>query len=130
MTKIFKNGPSEICGRQPLKNLNDMICLRILCPICLETGAWSSIIPPIFSDLWGHFHHCSDYLTISDPDVEVLIYSEVIFSTLSLSLYHMWCFAMFHCHYIICDACNFTKSNTPPWVFFTFFKLYQRYQIA
>ena len=20
-------------------------------------------------------------------------------------------------------ACNFTKSNTPPWVFFTFFKL-------
>ena len=21
-------------------------------------------------------------------------------------------------------ACNFTKSNTPPWVFFTFFKLY------
>ena len=22
-------------------------------------------------------------------------------------------------------ACNFTKSNTPPWVFFTFFKLYK-----
>ena len=27
-------------------------------------------------------------------------------------------------------ACNFTKSNTPLWGFFTFFKLYQRYQIA
>ena len=27
-------------------------------------------------------------------------------------------------------ACNFTKSNTPPWVFFTFFKLYRWYQIA
>ena len=27
-------------------------------------------------------------------------------------------------------ACNFTKSNTLPWVFFTFFKLYERYQIA
>ena len=27
-------------------------------------------------------------------------------------------------------ACNFTKSNTPPWVFFTFFKLYKCYQIA
>ena len=27
-------------------------------------------------------------------------------------------------------ACNFTKSNTPPWVFFTFFKLYKWYQIA
>ena len=30
----------------------------------------------------------------------------------------------------ICDACNFTKINTPPWVFFTFFKLYKCYQIA
>ena len=25
---------------------------------------------------------------------------------------------------------NFTKGNTPPWVFFTFFKLYKWYQIA
>ena len=28
------------------------------------------------------------------------------------------------------SACNFTKINTPPWVFFTFFKLYKQYQIA
>ena len=28
------------------------------------------------------------------------------------------------------EACNFTKINTPPSVFFTFFKLYKRYQIA
>ena len=28
------------------------------------------------------------------------------------------------------EACNFTKSNTPPWVFFTFFKLHKWYQIA
>ena len=27
-------------------------------------------------------------------------------------------------------ASNFTKSNTPPWVFITFFKLYKWYQIA
>ena len=27
-------------------------------------------------------------------------------------------------------ACNFTESNTPPWVFFTFFKLYEWYQIT
>ena len=26
-------------------------------------------------------------------------------------------------------ACNFTKSNTPPWVFLTFFKLYKWYQM-
>ena len=27
-------------------------------------------------------------------------------------------------------VCNFSKSNTPPWVFFKFFKLYKWYQIA
>ena len=27
-------------------------------------------------------------------------------------------------------ACNFTKINTLPWVFFTLFKLYKWYQIA
>ena len=28
------------------------------------------------------------------------------------------------------EVCNFTKSNTPPWVLFKFFKLYKWYQIA
>ena len=28
------------------------------------------------------------------------------------------------------SACNITKINTPPWMFFTFFKLYKWYQIA
>ena len=28
------------------------------------------------------------------------------------------------------EACNFTKSNTTPWVFFTFLKLCKWYQIA
>ena len=28
------------------------------------------------------------------------------------------------------QACNFTKSNTPPLIFFTFFKLYKWHQIA
>ena len=28
------------------------------------------------------------------------------------------------------EASNFTKSNAPPWVFFTFFKLFELYQIA
>ena len=27
-------------------------------------------------------------------------------------------------------ACNFTESDTHPWVFFTFFKLYKWYQIT
>ena len=28
------------------------------------------------------------------------------------------------------EACNFTKSNTPPWVFCIFLKLYKWYQIV
>ena len=28
------------------------------------------------------------------------------------------------------EACNFTKINTPPWVFFKFLKLYKWYQIC
>ena len=32
--------------------------------------------------------------------------------------------------YHLYKACNFTKSNTRAWMFFTFFKLYKWYQIA
>ena len=31
---------------------------------------------------------------------------------------------------VLASACNFTKINTPPWVFFMFLKLYRSYQIA
>ena len=33
--KVFKNGPSKICGRQPLKNLGDMVRLRKFFKGCL-----------------------------------------------------------------------------------------------
>ena len=29
----------------------------------------------------------------------------------------------------VAEHCNFTKTNTLPWVLFTFFKLYKCYQI-
>ena len=32
--------------------------------------------------------------------------------------------------FVQAKACNFTKVNTPPWVFFSFFKLYEWYEIA
>ena len=61
---------------------------------------------------------------------------EYVLSTKS----YMWCVARFGsicrpeaCNFIkkeILAACNFTKINTPLWVFFTFFKLYKCYQIA
>ena len=37
---------------------------------------------------------------------------------------------MEECYFLSAEACNFTKSKTPPWVFFTFLKLYKWYQIA
>ena len=46
----------------------------------------------------------------------------------------MWyiCISHFHfaIHFVIIAACNFTESNAPPCVFFTFFKLYKWYQVA
>ena len=53
----------------------------------------------------------------------------------------MWCFARFGTYHpynlknvknthggvlplVKASACNFTKNNTPSWVFFTFFKLW------
>ena len=27
--KVFKKGPSKICGRQPLKNFKNLVCLRL-----------------------------------------------------------------------------------------------------
>ena len=38
-----------------------------------------------------------------------------------------WVFFMFFTFF---KACSFTKINTPPWMFFTIFKLYKWYQIA
>ena len=42
-----------------------------------------------------------------------------------------WKTSMEECYFQwSCRLKAFTKSETPPWVFFTFFKLYKRYQIA
>ena len=38
--------------------------------------------------------------------------------------------AIWYYLYDLALACNFTKSNTRPWVFFTLFKLYKWYQIV
>ena len=43
-------------------------------------------------------------------------------------LYHLY--RMLLLFKLQAEACDFTKSNTLPWVFFTFFKLYECYQIA
>ena len=49
---------------------------------------------------------------------------------LGLQSYVMRCSIWYYLHnFKKPKVCNFTKSNTPPWVFFTFFKLYKWYQI-
>ena len=48
--KLIKNGPSEICGRQPLKILSDMICLSRLHHFRFFRGC----LPQIFlGSLWN-----------------------------------------------------------------------------
>ena len=68
-------------------------------------------------------------------------------SLIFISLHVMCCAIWYHLYYIKnvknthggvlilvvklqTSACNFTKINSPPWVFFTFFKLYRWYQIG
>ena len=81
---------------------------------------------------------CKDGLFFSSDANEALTHSKS----------YMWCVARFNTMCTIlknvknthggvlllaklqAKACNFTKSNTPSWVFFTFFKLYEWYQIA
>ena len=57
---------------------------------------------------------------------------------LDISIY-LWCVGRFGTICLILkrcktpmedSACKLAKINTPPWVFFTFFKLYKWYQIA
>ena len=73
-------------------------------------------------------------------------FAEAVFQKVSMSInvmhyviwYHMWNLKNgknTHRGVLILvklqiSACNFTKINTPPWVFSTFFKLYKCYQIA
>ena len=65
---------------------------------------------------------------------------KVIFNTAYLSIQYVMHSAIWYhlynlknvknIHWGVLILLNFTKINTPPWVFFTFFKLYKWYQIA
>ena len=118
--KVFKNGPIKNCGRQPLKNLKDMICLnrpypfnflkavfhkiylvhsRILCFICLSVLAlW------VRWEVWRLYFKIWWYLTIWLADF--LIYS-------SESLSHMikmtWKYFSFDCTIYAWDFVLLTK---------------------
>ena len=57
--------------------------------------------------LWAIWYHLCNLKNVKNTDVGVLILVK-----------------------LQAEACNFTKINTPPWVFFKFFILYKWYQIA
>ena len=65
---------------------------------------WNKKKYMMFCAIWYHFYNIKN-VKITDGGVLLLVKLQLL-------------------------ACNFTKSNTPPWVFFTFFKLYKWYQIA
>ena len=72
----------------------------------------SKLNTKIYSDLPIYFHH-NAYVT---------------FCAIWHHLYNLTNVKNIHGGMLL--VCNFTKSNTPPWVIFLFFKLYKWYQIV
>ena len=56
--KVFKSGPSKICGRQPLKNLKGyMVCLSKLYPFKFVKGCVPQILLGPLLNTWTHISH-------------------------------------------------------------------------
>ena len=64
------------------------------------------------------------YINLATTDDAVIVKITWLKVNSMTSKHDLWDLLMLY------QACNFTKINTPPWVFFTFFKLYKWYQIA
>ena len=85
-------------------------------------------------------------IKISNEDTQTIVVIVLHCKLWSTFIYVVLCAIQYHVHNLKnmkntnggllllvklqANACNFTKSNTPPWVFFTFFKLYEWYEIA
>ena len=57
-------------------------------------------------------------------------YSYEMLCTIWYHLYNLKNVKKSHGRVLLLKVCSFTKSSTPPWVFFMIFKLYKWYQIA
>ena len=49
--KVFKSGPSKICGRQPLKTWRDIVCLSKAYPFKFLKGCLPQIFLPLLNTL-------------------------------------------------------------------------------
>ena len=87
------------------------------CEICLKLTLCSSVSVVNFS---AGKCRLGSYLVVS-------IFPFVMRCTIWYHLYNLKNVKNVHGGVLIISACNFTKSDTPPWVFFTFFKLYKWY---
>ena len=73
---------------------------------------------------WDHISKVNEWCLVDcfhhefRLSIQIMVYDDFIAK----------CKRFFVCGWLL--ACNFTKINTPPWVFFTFFKLYKWYQNA
>ena len=65
---------------------------------------------------------------LSSYDLSIFEVFTVIFSVIWYHLFNLK--NVKNAHGGVFKACNITKSNTPPWTFFMFFKLYKWYQIV
>ena len=54
--KLFRNGPSKTCGKQPLKNLKDLVCLKQTLHLQLFNGCLPQILLGPFLTILSHFN--------------------------------------------------------------------------
>ena len=68
------------------------------------------------------------YVVLTFWDINMLISERKLYAMLRSVWYHLY--NLKNVKNVQGEAYNFTKCNTPPWMFSKFFKLYKWYQIA
>ena len=119
--KVFKNGPSNISESQHL------------------SAIFQTPMIEVFAKIVHNFQ-------LQKQKAPSEMFERVLNTTLNTSTIAMRCPILYHLYNLKnvknthgdvllwvklqAEAWNFNKINTPPWVFFTFFKIVQVYQIA
>ena len=110
--KVFKNGPSEICGRQPLKNLKKAISPRTFSRLSSTNFTWSIL---------EYLSHILFKLLLSiNMGININLLSR------GWKMFHnnMWYVARFGTSWKI------YKTWKRQWVFLAFLKLYKWHRFA
>ena len=112
--------------------INSFKPLRYTCECNNSYELWKSIKLGIFlilyyhkfTGVWTFYYEKKAPAWILLRQIKHIGYENFRTYSLNILIAYMWCVAQFSTMCTMC-MCYFTKSNTPPWVFFTLFKLYE-----